>query len=111
MMIQNITDLAREVGSRASNLDVKEQDIQVSVRKHTSGDVAISFNPEYVGIQASTCPPHERLFYPFTSEDFWKTVEFIQEEKLEWDEEDEDEYFSQTHLPRHMRTQPHEHYD
>lgn len=107
-MIQNITDLAREVGSRASSLDIQEQDIKVSVRKHTGGDVAISFNPEYVGIQASTCLPHDRLFYPFTSEDFWKTVEFIQEEGLE---EEEDEYIPRAYLPKQMRTQPHEHYD
>ena len=105
-MIQNTTDLAREVGSRASNPDVQEQDIQVSVRKHTNGDVAISFNPEYVGLQASTCPPHERLFYPFTSEDFWKTVEFIQEEGLEWEEDnDEDVYAPRTYHQWRMQEQ------
>jgi hypothetical protein len=105
MMIENITDLAREVGSRASNLDIKEQDIQVSVRKHTDGDVAISFNPEYVSIQASTCPPHERMFYPFTGDDFWKVVEFIQEEGLEWEEEDEDVYAPRTYHQWRMQEQ------
>ena len=104
-MIQDITDLAREVGSKASSQDIQEQDIQVSVRKHTNGDVAISFAPNNVNIQASTCPPHERIFYPFTSDDFWKVVEFIQEEGFEWDEDDEDEYAPQNYHQWRMQEQ------
>ncbi len=107
-MIQNITDLAREVGSRASNLDIQKQDILVSVRKHTDGSVWIARGSNYIDIRSNISPAHDRLFYPFTSEDFWKAVEFIQEEGLEWDEEDEDEYVPQTY-DQWVRLQ--EHYD
>lgn len=97
-MIQNITDLAKEVGSRASNPDVQKQDILASVRKHTDGDAWVSFTSKHVDIRSNISPAHDRLFYPFTSEDFWKTVEFIQEEGLEWEEDnDEDIYAPQTY--------------
>jgi len=103
-MIQDITDLAREVGSRASNLDVQKQDILVSVRKHTDGDTWVSFTPKYVDIRSNLSPAHDRLFYPFTSDEFWKAVEFVQEEGLEW-EEDEDVYAPRTYHQWRMQEQ------
>lgn len=104
-MIQDITDLAREVGSRASNLDVQKQDIQVSARKHTDGSVWIARGSDYIDIRSNVSPAHDRLFYPFTSEDFWKAVEFIQEEGLEWDEEEDDVYAPRTYHQYRLQEQ------
>jgi hypothetical protein len=45
------------------------------------------------------------MFYPFTGDDFWKVVEFIQEEGLEWEEEDEDVYAPRTYHQWRMQEQ------
>ena len=108
-MIQNTTDLARETGSRASNSDVQKQDIQVSIRKHTNGDVWVSLAMKHVDIRSNLSPAHDRLFYPFTSEDFWKAIEFIQEEGLEWEEDEDDDIYAPQTYDQWVRMQ--EHYD
>ncbi|MHA2063256.1 MAG: hypothetical protein ACXABY_02625 [Candidatus Thorarchaeota archaeon] len=108
-MITNQTELAREVGSRAADPKTQRADIQTAVRTHTKGDVSIYLFDKHLDVQANTNPPRERIFYPFTSDEFWKTVEFIQEEGLEWDEDEEDILHSFVSSP--MRTAPHEFYD
>jgi len=89
-MIHNQLELTREVGSKAVDLKVQRSDIQQAVRKHTENDVWAYLTPNYVVIRSNVSPAQERLAYPFTSDTFWKAVEFIQEEGLEWDEDDEE---------------------
>lgn len=109
-MIENIGDLAKEAGSRATTFKIQMNDIQQSIKDHTEGDVWARFTREQVAIHSNISPASERLVYPFTSETFWKAVEYVQEEGLDWDEEDEEE-ISMSYTDKVARTAPHEHYN
>ena len=109
-MITNLSDLTKEVGSRAGEVYAQKMDIRKSVQEHTQGDVTIGVYSNHLGLHSTISPVTQQLSFPFTSETFWKAVEYVQEEGLDWDEEDEEE-ISMSYTERVARTAPHSHYD
>lgn len=110
-MITNLSDLTKEVGSRAGEAYAQKMDIRKSVSDHTQGDVTIGVYPTHVELRSTISPIAQRLSFSFISETFWKAVEYVQEEGLDWDEENEEEEISLSYTDKVARTAPHEHYD
>ena len=112
-MIHNQIELAKEVGSRSNDPKIHRQDILTSVRKHTDGQVYLFLKEAYVEVRSTHTPVKDRIAYPFRNDDFWKTVEFVQEEGMEYDWEDEDDEDEEDILDKFgiSNKRPHEYYD
>ncbi len=91
-MIHNQIELAREVGSRTNDVSSQRRDIQTAVRRHTDGQVWLFLKEAYVEVRNNLgAPTKERMAYPFHNDEFWKSVEYVQEEAQDYDEDFSDE--------------------
>ena len=93
MMIYNLTGLAQEVGSGSTDPQVQLADIQKSVKEYTEGMVWLQASPSGIRIRSNEITYSEVLRYPFDSDDFWKTVDYVYDESLNIEEEEDDYFF------------------
>jgi len=90
-MITCVKDLAHEVGCRSSDFATQAQEIQRAVKKHTDYAVWVKVSPSRIIILNSVNSNiSDALYFPFTTEDFWKSVEWV--EMLEEDDDIYDDY-------------------
>lgn len=112
-MIENLEQLAKEISACTSkDRFSQEKAINLTVIDYTDNLVRVKFGANSVLIESRIGAPNdEHLTYPFPEDIFWKAVEWVQEESLDFEEnEDEDEFgiFTDDRL---LNSKRHEFYD